>query len=155
MIGRQIVRFSKLLVHFQRQPLLNDIEDERPEANYEVNSFIGELQGNINKLNKLIEQENIQHLKDFQLKPRAYDIREILQKQFRVNNSIKKGSITDVFISHSSADRAEANQIREILGDEGLTCFFSEKEITGGDVFAESIREALVNTRESCLLYSS
>jgi TIR domain len=130
------------------------LEDERMEANYELNSFTEELQWGINKLNKLIDEEDIPYLKDFQLKAKAYNIKEVLEKQFKINNSIKKENITDVFISYSSEDRKEANLIKEVLNTEGLKCYFTDKELKGGDVFSENIREALVNTREVCLLYS-
>lgn len=60
----------------------------------------------------------------------------------------------DVFISYSSSDSSEANQLYEAVKSAGGRAFLSNKSLKPGGNFAEDIREALVASRELWLLVS-
>lgn len=130
------------------------LEDERTEANYDMESYLHELEWAINDLNSKLVEEGQEHLYDFQLRGKAYGIKDVLAKHFKVNNTAKKENVKDVFISFSSDDIQEATYIEKILREHGVTCYLSSKELNGGDHFSENIRQALINSREVCLLYS-
>lgn len=58
----------------------------------------------------------------------------------------------DVFISYSDKDRQEAGAIYDALHGAGRRAFMASKSLRGGDDFAESIRKALLASRELWLL---
>jgi len=60
----------------------------------------------------------------------------------------------DVFLSYANADGILAEKIHQALDAKNLRCFMSGKELTGGDNFNELIRNALLNSREVCVLYT-
>jgi hypothetical protein len=60
----------------------------------------------------------------------------------------------DVFLSFSSDNRAEAEKIRSTAQAKGLGVFMSEKNLTSGDVWDETIRQALIGSREMAVLVS-
>lgn len=60
----------------------------------------------------------------------------------------------DVFLSFSSNNRAEAEKIRSVAEVKGVSVFMSEKDLTSGDVWDETIREALLGSREIAILVS-
>jgi hypothetical protein len=60
----------------------------------------------------------------------------------------------DVFISYSHANSKQASQIKKALEDAKITCFMSEKDLRTGDEFSSRIRDALVHSREMCVLCS-
>jgi len=58
----------------------------------------------------------------------------------------------DLFLSFSSKDNQDANQIAEQAEELGLRCFLSEKQLEGGDIWDEEIRRGLLSSREMCVL---
>lgn len=60
----------------------------------------------------------------------------------------------DIFLSYASADESRAEQIREALERNGLRCFMSSKQLTGGDIWGDIIRNALRMSREVCILFT-
>jgi TIR domain len=60
----------------------------------------------------------------------------------------------DVFISYSSADSSEANQLFEAVKRAGGRAFLSAKSLKPGGDFAEDIRESLIAARQLWLLVS-
>ena len=60
----------------------------------------------------------------------------------------------DVFLSYSSNDKEEANQIFEAVKSAGGAIFQSAKSLSPGEDFAEEIRMALSESREVWLLVS-
>lgn len=60
----------------------------------------------------------------------------------------------DVFISYSSADSNEANQLFEAVKGAGGRAFLSAKSLKPGGDFAEDIRESLIAARQLWLLVS-
>jgi hypothetical protein len=77
-----------------------------------------------------------------------------IRKHFKGQREWYKKKKNDVFISYSSLDDKKAEKIKTILENSGLKVFKADREIQGGDLFNEKIREALNNSREVCLLYS-
>ena len=59
----------------------------------------------------------------------------------------------DVFISHSSADQAQVEEIRRYLERYGIRCWVSYKNLSPGENFMEKCREA-INTCPIFLLIS-
>jgi DNA-binding NarL/FixJ family response regulator len=55
---------------------------------------------------------------------------------------------SEVFISHSSIDRELAEELKESLRRRGITSFVAARDIEGGDVWATTIREALLGCKE-------
>jgi hypothetical protein len=60
----------------------------------------------------------------------------------------------DIFLSYSSVDRQEANEIYEAIRKVGGLVFLSEKDLKPGEDFAEEIRKAISSSRELWLLVS-
>lgn len=60
----------------------------------------------------------------------------------------------DLFLSYSTKDRAQADVIMAAAGALRLTIFQDRKDIEYGEVWAEEIRLALMNSREIALLAS-
>jgi hypothetical protein len=60
----------------------------------------------------------------------------------------------DVFISFTTSDKAIGEQIQQCLSDRKVRAFFSPKDLQSGDDWAEVIRNALVGSREICLVIS-
>ena len=60
----------------------------------------------------------------------------------------------DVFISHSSADQAQVEEIRRYLERYGFRCWISYKDLSPGENFMEKCREA-INTCPIFLLILS
>jgi hypothetical protein len=60
----------------------------------------------------------------------------------------------DVFISYSSADSSEANQLFKAVKRAGGRAFLSAKSLKPGGDFAEDIRESLIAARQLWLLVS-
>jgi hypothetical protein len=60
----------------------------------------------------------------------------------------------DLFLSFSSQDRDQARVIGQAAEAVGLTIFQDEKNISPGAVWAEEIRQGLMNSREMALLAS-
>lgn len=60
----------------------------------------------------------------------------------------------DLFLSYSSKDRDQARAIVQSAQALGLMIFEDEKDVEPGAVWAEEIRQALVNSREMALLTS-
>ena len=58
----------------------------------------------------------------------------------------------DLFISYSSVDEREANEIFDLVKARGLKAFLAVKGIQSGDDFAEEIRKGLINSTEICIL---
>jgi hypothetical protein len=63
-------------------------------------------------------------------------------------------NILDVFLSYSSVDRQEANEIYEAIKNAGGRVFISEKDLNPGEDFAEEVRNAISSSRELWLLVS-
>lgn len=60
----------------------------------------------------------------------------------------------DVFVSYSATDSAVAERLANRLCEAGVSVFFAEKEISGGDEFGDKIKESLAESRELWLLAS-
>lgn len=60
--------------------------------------------------------------------------------------------VYDLFLSFSSSNKQEANQVTEQAEKLGLRCFLSEKQLEYGDIWDEKIRRALLSSREVCVL---
>ena len=58
----------------------------------------------------------------------------------------------DLFISYSTRDSKAARKINDTAEANGLTCFLAERDLKGGDEWADRIREALNNSREVVIL---
>ena len=59
-----------------------------------------------------------------------------------------------MFLSYSSTDEKWAEKIHQALITANLHVFMSCKELSGGDNFSEQIRNALLNSREVCVLFT-
>jgi hypothetical protein len=66
----------------------------------------------------------------------------------------KKVPKLDVFLSYSTNDKQEANQIYEAIKKAGGRVFLSEKDLNPGEDFAEEIRKAISSSHELWLLVS-
>jgi hypothetical protein len=60
----------------------------------------------------------------------------------------------DVFLSYATADKEQAERIRATLESRGLSCFMASKDMIGGDNFSDRIRDALLSSREVCVVCS-
>ena len=70
-----------------------------------------------------------------------------------VTRNINEGRfIHDVFLSFSHENRDEASRIRERGTQLGLNVFMSARNLQGGDVWDEVVREALVQSPEVAIL---
>jgi hypothetical protein len=58
----------------------------------------------------------------------------------------------DVFLSYGSRNRDQAREIKECGDRMGVRIFMDEREIEGGDIWEERIRDALAGSRELALL---
>lgn len=58
----------------------------------------------------------------------------------------------DIFISYSHKDERLAGELRDLLEEKGLRCFMSSRDISSGDLWTETIRNALVGAQELLLL---
>jgi len=58
----------------------------------------------------------------------------------------------DVFVSYASDDQELATEIADDLQKEGLSCFLASRSISSGELWAEEIREALLESRAAVLL---
>ena len=70
---------------------------------------------------------------------------------------VKRGWIkemTDVFISHSSIDKAIADKLCEALEAKGLKCWIAPRDIAAGSEWAAAISEAISETKVMLLVYS-
>lgn len=67
---------------------------------------------------------------------------------------VERGYAFDVFLSFSSNNKAEAEKIGSAAEAKGVSVFMSEKDLTSGDVWDETIREALLTSREMAILVS-
>lgn len=76
-----------------------------------------------------------------------------LEDQIREQIKRQKWSF-DVFLSYSERDQESANLIHRNVTAAGGRLFMAPKEISPGDDFAETIRNALVHSRELWLLLS-
>ncbi len=61
----------------------------------------------------------------------------------------------DIFISYSHKDESLAGELRDLLAEKGLRCFMSSSDIGTGDLWTETIRNALMSAREILLLITS
>ncbi|MBM3302327.1 MAG: toll/interleukin-1 receptor domain-containing protein, partial [Deltaproteobacteria bacterium] len=61
----------------------------------------------------------------------------------------------DVFISHASRDRPTAEAVHQILESNGITCWISSRNITGGQRWSEAVVSAINNTRITVLILSA
>jgi len=61
----------------------------------------------------------------------------------------------DVFISYSHKDEELAKELRQLLEDKGLKCFMSSMDISPGDPWAETIRDALEGSQELLLVITA
>jgi hypothetical protein len=73
----------------------------------------------------------------------------------RIKNEDNKRTKYDVFLSYSSTDVTIAKKIQQKLIEQGIMCFFAEKELMGGDRFSDEIRTALIESSEVCILFST
>lgn len=78
----------------------------------------------------------------------------LIQDYFKEQRINLKKPRYDVFISYSSVDIESAKYVYSILTLAGNSCFLAKKDIIGGTAFPEVIREALLNSREVCVLCS-
>ena len=60
----------------------------------------------------------------------------------------------DVFISHAAADTRRAEQIEKALSEAGIVSYLASKKLKPGDPWAEAVRDALLGSREVCVLYT-
>ena len=67
---------------------------------------------------------------------------------------IRRTFLYDVFLSYSSNDEQYARRIKQALEDSGLSCFMASKDIHAGQSFVDEVRNAVLNSREMCLLLS-
>ena len=68
------------------------------------------------------------------------------------DNFISNQKKCDIFISYANADSHNAETIKKALEKKGIHCFMAEKELQAGDIWAEEIRSALVDSKEMCIL---
>jgi hypothetical protein len=76
-----------------------------------------------------------------------------LEDQVREQQKKRRWSY-DVFLSYSDRDKEQAASIHEKVAAVGGRLFMAPKEISPGDDFADTIRNALVHSRELWLLVS-
>jgi hypothetical protein len=60
----------------------------------------------------------------------------------------------DIFISYSSKDQNKADEFQRAAKRKGLRCFLAPRQLGGGDKWTETIRKALLSSREMCILAS-
>ena len=58
----------------------------------------------------------------------------------------------DIFIGHSQKDLPVVEKIYDTLQAEGLTCFIASKHVKFGELVTESIKSAIINSMEICML---
>lgn len=58
----------------------------------------------------------------------------------------------DVFLSYASGDSALATELKDHLGQQGLTCFMAERDIQVAAGWEDSIRTAILGSRRLLLL---
>ncbi len=81
------------------------------------------------------------------------DLIELSTEGVAVTRKNKKTKFEfDLFISYSTRDSKAAKKINDIAETNGLTCFLAEKDLKGGDEWADRIRDALNNSREVVIL---
>src|SRR4030095_2909483 len=61
----------------------------------------------------------------------------------------------DIFISHSSRDKAVAQAVCALLERRGITCWIAPRDITPGAAWAESIIDALETAKVMVLIFSA
>jgi hypothetical protein len=61
----------------------------------------------------------------------------------------------DVFISHSSIDRAFARDVCTQLEQQGISCWIAPRDILPGQVFAKAILDAIDSARVLVLILSA
>jgi hypothetical protein len=72
----------------------------------------------------------------------------------RKKSSSGKRRSTDAFISHSSANAAEADRVRRALEDDGLTVWLDRSDIRAGQLLRKELRAALDDSRVVVLVWS-
>ena len=84
----------------------------------------------------------------------SHSIRQFLRNAILWSGKRTNASqwVYDLFISFSSANKQEANQVADQVKELGLRCFLSEKQLEYGDIWDEEIRRALLSSREICVL---
>jgi hypothetical protein len=60
----------------------------------------------------------------------------------------------EVFISHSSEDRAIAHKVYEFLKNERIDCFMDDYDLKGGAIFVEEIPKAIIGSSVVILILS-
>lgn len=89
------------------------------------------------------------HIVDVNVKPLS--VNRIIS---RLEAEKDKRHVYDVFLSYSSVDEVSADKVQSALKNEGLRCFMASKELEGGELFSEKIRKALLESRETCILFT-
>jgi hypothetical protein len=96
-----------------------------------------------------------EHLKHIHVsKPIIEPVKEVVRRKKIAERTTAGDYRFDVFISYAFADTFVAKDIFRRLEEVGLLPFMSEKTIEGGDIFSSEIRDALMDSRELCLLYT-
>jgi hypothetical protein len=123
------------------------LEDRSSDGTPCVREALGILQ----KIQHEALPENLQHLRISSVDVRPLSVTRIMA---RLNAEKIGRRVYDVFLSYSTIDHTAAAEIKEALEKEGLRCFMASKEILGGETFSESIRNALLECSEVCILFT-
>jgi hypothetical protein len=71
------------------------------------------------------------------------------------NQATQRTPLYDVFISYSHKDEEVAKELCQLLEAEWLECFMSNRDISSGDPWAETIRDALEGSQELLLVITA
>lgn len=63
--------------------------------------------------------------------------------------------MSDVFISHSSKDKAIADKVVKFLEDKGLSCWISSRDIVPGTEWAAAINTAITSSKVFLIIYTA
>jgi len=61
----------------------------------------------------------------------------------------------DVFLSHSSADKATAQAVLEGLENQGIRCWIAPRDISAGSEYGQEIVEAIKSCRAFVVIFSA
>ncbi|MBU1938051.1 TIR domain-containing protein, partial [bacterium] len=82
-------------------------------------------------------------------------IQEVLRLEMEAEREEQQIFPYDVFISFAKKDEKIAEEIYKALKKQGFEPFMYNKRMRGGDPFSPIIRNAIINSREMCIVYTN
>jgi len=127
------------------------IEDTIPKDELR-GTYLGRAEYTLNRITDVVIEDTDTFIDDFAITPLSY---ELVAEQLGRKIRKRRPYSYDVFISYSSHDAKDANELKKALENSGVKCFLAEDALHTGDIFSEEIKKAILESRELCILYTS